>query len=50
MSMDFVRTNKVSERIMDIDVIKDLMIHDLDLTLYSMVPSYLPQENKIMDI
>ena len=34
MSMDFIRTNKVSERIMDIDVIKDLMIHDLDLTLY----------------
>lgn len=34
MSMDFTRTNKVSERIIDIDVIKDLMIHDLDLTLY----------------
>tara|TARA_B100001057_G_scaffold481354_1_gene555294 strand:+ start:1399 stop:2343 length:945 start_codon:yes stop_codon:yes gene_type:complete len=34
MSMDFSRTNKVSERIKDIDVIKDLMIHDLDLTLY----------------
>jgi predicted dehydrogenase len=34
MSMDFSRTNKVSERIVDIDVVKDLMIHDLDLTLY----------------
>lgn len=34
MSMDFSRTNKVSERIVDIDVIKDLMIHDLDLTLF----------------
>ena len=34
MSMDFSRTNKVSERIIDIDVVKDLMIHDLDLTLY----------------
>src|SRR5690606_25528695 len=28
ISLDFVRTNKVSSRIVDVDVVADLMIHD----------------------
>lgn len=32
--LDFTRTNKISERITDVDVITDLMVHDLDLALY----------------
>ena len=31
---DFFRTNKHSSRIKDVDVILDLMIHDIDLALY----------------
>lgn len=34
ISLDFTRTNKVSSRITDVDVITDLMIHDIDLALY----------------
>lgn len=34
VSIDFTRTNKISERITDVDVIADLMIHDIDLALY----------------
>lgn len=34
VSVDFVRTNKISARITDVDVITDLMIHDIDLALY----------------
>lgn len=34
VSIDFMRTNKVSSRITDVDVIVDLMIHDVDLALY----------------
>jgi len=34
VSMDFTRTNKVSSRITDVDVITDLMIHDIDLALH----------------
>lgn len=34
ISVDFTRTNKVSSRITDVDVITDLMIHDIDLALY----------------
>ena len=34
VSVDFVRTNKVSSRITDVDVVTDLMIHDLDLALF----------------
>lgn len=34
ISLDFTRTNKVSTRITDVDVITDLMIHDIDLALY----------------
>lgn len=34
ISIDFTRTNKVSSRILDVDVITDLMIHDIDLALY----------------
>lgn len=34
ISVDFKRTDKLSERIKDVDVIHDLMIHDLDLAIY----------------
>jgi len=34
ISLDFTRTNKVSSRIADVDVVTDLMIHDIDLALY----------------
>lgn len=34
INIDFTRTNKVSSRIKDVDVITDLMIHDIDLALY----------------
>ncbi len=34
VSVDFVRTNKISARITDVDVVTDLMIHDIDLALY----------------
>lgn len=34
ISLDFTRANKVSARITDVDVVTDLMIHDIDLALY----------------
>ena len=34
INADFFRTDKVSSRIKDVDVIADLMIHDIDLALY----------------
>ncbi len=34
VSVDFVRTNKLSARITDVDVVTDLMIHDIDLALH----------------
>lgn len=34
ISVDFTRTNKLSARITDVDVVVDLMIHDIDLALY----------------
>jgi predicted dehydrogenase len=34
ISVDFARTNKLSARITDVDVVTDLMIHDIDLALY----------------
>ena len=34
ISLDFTRTNKLSSRITDVDVVTDLMIHDIDLSLY----------------
>lgn len=34
INIDFTRTNKLSNRITDVDVISDLMIHDIDLALY----------------
>lgn len=34
VSIDFSRTNKISSRITDVDVITDLMIHDIDLALH----------------
>lgn len=33
INIDFTRTNKMSSRIVDVDVIIDLMIHDIDLAL-----------------
>ncbi len=33
INIDFSRTNKVSTRITDVDVVTDLMIHDIDLAL-----------------
>lgn len=32
--VDFVRTNRLSSRITDVDVVADLMIHDIDLALH----------------
>ena len=34
ISIDFTRTNKLSTRITDVDVVTDLMIHDIDLALH----------------
>ena len=34
ISIDFMRTNKLSARITDVDVVTDLMIHDIDLALF----------------
>lgn len=34
VSIDFTRTNKLSSRITDVDVVTDLMIHDIDLACY----------------
>ena len=34
INIDFMRTNKVSSRITDVDVVMDLMIHDIDLALH----------------
>jgi predicted dehydrogenase len=34
MSIDFTRTNKLSSRITDVDVVSDLMIHDIDLAMH----------------
>lgn len=34
VSIDFTRTNKLSSRITDVDVVTDLMIHDIDLALH----------------
>ena len=34
INADFFRTNRLSSRITDVDVVLDLMIHDIDLSLY----------------
>lgn len=34
VSIDFKRTDKLSQRIKDVDVIHDLMIHDIDLAVF----------------
>lgn len=34
VSVDFIRTNKLSSRITDVDVVIDMMIHDIDLALF----------------
>jgi predicted dehydrogenase len=39
INIDFARTNKVSSRITDVDVVTDLMIHDIDLALYMNGPA-----------
>jgi predicted dehydrogenase len=34
INVDFSRTSRMSDRITDVDVITDLMVHDIDLALY----------------
>ena len=34
LDLNFTRTNRLSSRITDVDVVSDLMIHDIDLALY----------------
>ena len=34
INLDFTRTNKISARIKDVDVITDLMVHDIDLAIH----------------
>ena len=34
LNIDFVRTNRLSDRVKDVDVVFDLMIHDIDLALF----------------
>lgn len=34
LNIDFTRTNRLSERVKDVDVVFDLMIHDIDLALF----------------
>ena len=34
INIDFFRTNRLSNRVTDVDVVLDLMIHDIDLALY----------------
>ena len=34
INIDFTRTNSLSSRITDVDVVADLMIHDIDLAIY----------------
>lgn len=34
ISVEFKRTDKLSDRVKDVDVIHDLMIHDIDLAIY----------------
>lgn len=53
INIDFERTNKVSSRITDVDVITDLMIHDIDLALflngeYETIQSYGVIENNMI--
>ena len=40
ISVNFTRTNKLSARIKDVDVVIDLMIHDIDLALYLNGPAH----------
>ncbi len=53
INIDLTRTNKLSSRITDVDVILDLMIHDIDLALYlngpvSSVKAYGKKENELV--
>lgn len=53
INVDFFRTNRLSSRITDVDVVLDLMIHDIDLALYmngsvKKVMAYGSKENGII--
>ena len=53
INLDLTRTNKLSSRITDVDVILDLMIHDIDIALYlngpvSKVKAYGARENGLV--
>lgn len=53
INIDFTRANKISSRIKDVDVIMDLMTHDIDLALYlnghyEKIVSYGYMENKMI--
>lgn len=54
VSVDFTRTNRLSARITDVDVVTDLMIHDIDLALYLSGPvrsisAHGVRENRMID-
>ncbi|MCL6419714.1 Gfo/Idh/MocA family protein [Aestuariirhabdus haliotis] len=53
INADFTRTNRLSSRITDVDVVLDLMIHDIDLALYlngpvKSVVAHGTKENKLV--
>lgn len=53
INIDLTRTNKLSSRITDVDVILDLMIHDIDLALYlngpvSSIQAFGTRENNLV--
>jgi len=55
ISVDFTRTNRLSSRITDVDVVTDLMIHDIDLALFlngpvSDVAAYGFREGSMIDL
>jgi len=49
INIDFTRTNRVSSRITDVDVILDLMVHDLDLALYLNGPVRRVEANGVVE-
>lgn len=55
VSVDLTRTNRLSARITDVDVVTDLMIHDIDLALYlngpvSSVAAHGAREGDMIDL
>ncbi len=53
INTDFIRTSKISERITDVDVVLDLMVHDIDLALflngdYDKIISYGVEKNSMI--